>query len=444
MSLQDNAVLSNRFLSALQFSNRQVWIQALGRSLCQVGSGLIYFYIPIVFVNQVGLSSTSVGLSVGISSLAGVVGHFIGGTLSDSPKFGRKATLSISAMLGAVASCVLAFTQTLPMLIGASLLLGLSVGCYWTAADAAVMDITAVSDRPKAFAVMSVAENLGMGIGILGGGVLLTLVHQSHEILFLGCGLIFISFLLLVQGAIAETRQDQTGTHNTATGILVALRDRSLLTFILANLLFTTYIALVTTTVPLYFTNFIPAMGANPGASLASTASLFTWCYVGLGALLQLPVAQVFSRLSRTRVLMIAMGLSALGFGLLWVTGVAPAFQFAWGIAALCILSLSSVTYKPFAAAIVSELAPPDLRGAYVAVSSQCWAIGYFLGPTLGGWAMDQAPAIAKQSWLFIAVSTIAGLMILVVFDRIYVKITTNVTETKIPLAAAAAESGQK
>ncbi|NJP10733.1 MAG: MFS transporter [Leptolyngbyaceae cyanobacterium RU_5_1] len=410
----------NALSSSLQLSNRQVWAQAIGRSLSQIASGLIYFYIPLVFVNQVGLSATSVGFSIGLSSLTGVAGHILGGVLADSPRFGRKTTLSLSAVFGILVSLVLAVTNSLPILMVACLLLGISVGFYWTAADAAVMDVTALEERHQAFAIMSVAENLGNGIGILGGGLLLMLINQTPQLLFVVCAGIFLGFLLLVQLTLMETRQSHAKHENTTQGILVALKDVALIVFILANVLFTTYVALVTSTIPLYFTNFVPAIAGTSNTAVTNTASLFTWCYIGMGAVLQLPIAQVFTSLRRTRVLMIALLLWALGFVMVWITGTAPTAQFTWGIAALCMMALASITYKPFASAIVSELAPESLRGAYVAISSQCWAIGYFIGPILGGWAMDQPEAIADRTWLVAAASTLIGLLVLLSFERIH------------------------
>lgn len=422
MTLEQNTGLriSSQLVAALQLSNRQIWLQALGRSLCQIGSGLIYFYIPLVFVNQVGLSATSVGFSVGLSSLTGIVGHILGGVLADSPRVGRKTTLLLSGGLGALEALVLAFTTTVPMLIAASLLLGISVGFYWTAADAAVMDVTQPEERSQAFAIMSVAENLGNGIGILGGGILLTLVHQSSQFLFLSCGLVFLAFALMVQLTMPNHRPAPTSEAHASTGLLIALRDRSLLVFILANVLFTTYIALVTTTIPLYFTNFVPAIAGGSGAAVASTATLFTWCYIGVGAVLQLPIAQWFSPLPKVRVLRIALVMWAVGFALVWVTGTATTAQYTLGVVSLWVMALATITYKPFAAAIVSELAPPSLRGAYIAISSQCWAIGYFVGPTLGGWAMDQPVAIAHRFWLGAAATTIMGLLVLMLFNRVH------------------------
>lgn len=422
MNSEENASLSQSesLLTLLQLSNSQVWLQAAGRSLHQIGSGLIYFYVPLVFVNQVGLSATSVGFSIGLSSLTGVVGHLLGGFWADSPRFGRKVTMSFSAISGIGVALLLAVAQTLPVLILACLFLGVSIGCYWTAADAALMDITALEKRHQAFALMSVVENLGNGIGILGGGVLLTLVHQNHLILFLGCSLFFLSFLGLVQFAIPETRPPHAAHESTTQGIWIALRDRSLITFVLANVLFTTYIAIITSTTPLYFTNFVTGIGESSGGSVTGTASLFTWCYIGMGALLQLPIARIFTDFRRVRVLMLAMLVWAVGFVLVWVTGTVTSTPLLWAILALSILSLASVMYKPFAAAIVSELAPENLRGSYIAISSQCWAIGYFIGPIIGGWAMDQSAAIADRFWLGAAATTVVGILVLQLFQALH------------------------
>lgn len=428
MNSEDALIASTptSFLSRLNLSNRQIWLQALGRSLSQISAGLVYFYIPLVFVNQVGLSATSVGFSVGLSSLTGIAGHILGGILADAPRFGRKTTLILSGGIGALVAFILAFTQTLPLLIVASLLLGLAVGFYWTAADAAVMDVTVPEERSQAFALMSVAENLGNGVGILGGGILLTLLQRSHQWLFIACGMIYLAFVLMVQFTMPETRQAHPSEHHSSTGLLVALKDKSLLIFILANVLFTTYIALVNSTIPLYFTNFVPAISGGAGATVGSTANLFTWCYIGVGAVLQLPIAQLFKRLPKVRVLMLALILWAAGFVFAWITGTVPVAQFGWGVVTLCVMSLATITYKPFAAAIVAELAPASLRGAYVAISSQCWAIGYFIGPTLGGWGMDQTANIAAQFWLGGAVTTMLGVLVLMVFNRVHTAIAQS------------------
>lgn len=413
----ENDYSVNHLPFLLQPSSRQVWVQAVGRGLYQAGYGSIQFFIPLIFVNQVGLSATAVGISLGSGSLAGIVGHFLGGYLADSPAYGRKRALFFSAGLSILAAIVLALTQTLPLLIVANLLMGLSAGCYWTAADAAVVDVTTPEQRHKAFGVLVLADSLGGGLGIFGGGRLLSLVDHQAQTLFVINSLILLVFLVLIQLAVADTRQNDLKHSDTLQGFVVALNDRSLRLFVLGNILFTTYIALVNSTLPLYFTNVfaasVPSATEESGSALGSVANLFTWCYVGIGAVLQLPLVQVLGSLPRVRVLMMSMLLWGAGFLLVWLTGMVAPLPLICAIASLSVLSIASAIYKPFAPAIVAELAPESLRGVYLAVSYQCWSIGYFIGPILGGWAMDRSQTTAHHLWMVASVTTICGQIIL-------------------------------
>ncbi|HIK43764.1 MAG TPA: MFS transporter, partial [Leptolyngbyaceae cyanobacterium M65_K2018_010] len=190
------------------------------------------------------------------------------------------------------------------------------------------------------------------------------------------------------------------------------------------------YVALVTTTIPLYFTNFVAGNDPTPGVSVGSTANLFTWCYIGVGAVLQIPTTNILSPFRRIFVLMGAMLLWSFGFALLWAAGTFADAQFVWAVIALCLLSLASVAYKPFFVATVSDLAPPNLRATYVAVSSQCWTIGYFIGPLLGGWAMDQPPVIAHRFWLAVAMSVSICLALLWTFEGLHSRVSMQPSQS--------------
>jgi MFS family permease len=54
-----------------------------------------------------------------------------------------------------------------------------------------------------------------------------------------------------------------------------------------------------------------------------------------------------------------------------------------------------------------------------MAVSSQCWTIGYFIGPVLGGWAMDQSASVAHLFWLGVGASSLLCVGILWIFETI-------------------------
>ncbi|MGB5973262.1 MAG: MFS transporter [Nodosilinea sp.] len=423
------------FSTALQLSNRQVSIQAAGRFLIQICYGLITFYIPILFVNKMGFSATAVGFALSLCAVAEVAGHFISGGLSDSPQFGRKAVLSLSAGLGVAASGVLLIAHSLWLLVIARLILGISIGLYWPASGAAVIDVTESEDCSSAFAVMSVAESVGTGLGILGGGALLTVVGGDPTLVFVGCGIIFLVFLALIQGAMVEEYQP-SASSDAVDGIVSALKDKTLLMFIVTNTLFTTYVALITSTIPLYFTNFLAGDGTASGVSVGSTASLFTWCYIGVGAVLQIPTTSLLLPLRRIWVLSSAIALWGTGFALLWVAGIFVEAQFVWAAAALCLLSLASVVYKPLFIATVADLAPAPLRGAYLAVSSQCWTLGYFIGPTLGGWAMDQSVVMARHFWLEVAASSVLCMVLLWVFEAARMRTPLQVAKAELSVKA--------
>ncbi len=412
----ENQSIANLKPFLLQPSSYQVWAQASARFLYQAGYGTIQFFIPLIFVNQLNFSATVVGIAMGSGALAGVVGHFLGGYLADSPRYGRKRTLSFSALLSILAAIALAFLPNLPMLIVANLLMGLSAGCYWTAADAAVIDVTPPKEHQKAFAVLVLADSIGSGLGILSGGIILSLV-TSAQTLFLIAGLILLVFLILIQVAIADSHRDANEHSDPLQGFNLALKDNSLQVFMLINVLFTTYIALVSSTLPLYFTNFvltgISQTTSDAESSLVSVANLFTWCYVGIGAVLQLPLVQVLISLLNVQVLTISMLLWSAGFVLVWVTHLMPSIAIAGTIAAFAVLSIAGAIYKPFAPALIAELAPKSLRAVYLAISYQCWSIGYFVGPILGGWAMDRSPEIAHDLWIATAISCFFGLFML-------------------------------
>lgn len=388
----------------------QVWLLALGRLLSQLGSGFTLFYAPIFFVNQVGLSATAVGIGVGSQALTGVVGRFLGGTWADG-RWGRKRTLLLATLVSAIAAFTLASIHNFAGLVVGSLLMGLGMGLYWPAAEALIADLTTALERNEAYALNRLADSLGLGLGVVFGGLLIG-ATGAYRALFVIDGVSFLVFFGIVVSKIMDSHKP-TVTHTLWQGWRVALSDRALLVFCLVNTLLTTYIVQISSTLPLYLNNFVLVnQGFAPKTLSLLISALFTWHLVA-AVFAQMPVAKGLNRISRIQALQISTALWAIGFISIWCTGMAPTGQIGLAAIALGILALATVTYMPAAAAIVVDMAPESLRGVYLAVNSQCWAAGYFLGPTLGGWALDQVPAVAHAFWLGLAASTTLAIAIL-------------------------------
>jgi len=403
----------------LNFSFK-VWILAAGRLLSGIGNGFTLFYAPIFFVNQVGLSSTLVGIALGSASVSGVVGRFLGGQLSDSPTWGRRKTLLASAAVSVFADVALSLTYNFPTLVLGNLLMGFGIGMYWPATEAAIIDLTSPEQRNEAFAITRLADSLGLSLGVVLGGALIS-NSGNYRALFIVDGISFIFFFGVIYFAISETYQFKPKQPNSKqeNGWSLAFRDRSLMVFVAVNLLFTIYLSQVQSTMPLYFKNFIQ-LETGTGFSEKVISGLFTW-HIVFAAVCQLPAAWLLNRFNRITGLCFSFVLWGIGFILVWMTGNVSDNILIWAILTLGIMSLGMITYTPIASGLVADLAPESLRGVYSSINSQCWAVGYFIGPPLGGLALDH-PQFIGYFWLSLAASVLIGIGILQYLNRLILK----------------------
>ncbi|GAC1468260.1 MAG: MFS transporter [Chamaesiphon sp.] len=389
----------------------------MGRFLSQIGSGFTLFYAPIFFVNQVGLSATQVGLALGSASISGIFGRILSGSMSDSRFWGRKPTLLFSAAISAIASLVLAVTGNFFTLVVGNLLMGFGIGLYWPATEAVVADLTNGEQRREAYALTRLGDNLGLGLGSVLGGVLIG-TTGAYRTLFVIDAISFVVFLGVVYAAISETYQPTKHARQPLHNWAIALRDRPLLVYILVNIIFTTYISQLQSTMPLYFSNFVSVGESHKGFSPTIISTLFAW-HLALAILCQIPIIRALRRFSHAQALTISAMLWAVGFILIWVTGVAATSHLIWAVLGMGVLAIATVTYTPTASSLVADIAPESLRGVYLAINSLCWAVGYAFGPPLGGWALDRSPTVAHGFWLCLALSVGLTILILQYLNKI-------------------------
>ncbi|MEL6929572.1 MAG: MFS transporter [Cyanobacteria bacterium J06600_6] len=407
----------------LNFSFK-VWILAAGRLLSEIGTGFTLFYAPIFFVNEVGLSSTLVGIALGSGSISGVVGRFLSGQGVDSPQWGRRKMLLAASGVSVLADVVLSLASNFPTLVLGNLLMGFGIGMYWPATEAAIIDLTSPEQRNEAFAVTRLADSLGLSLGVVLGGALIA-NSGNYRTLFVIDGISFAVFFAVIYFAIAETYNFQAqAKKKPVNGWSLALRDRALMVFVAVNILFTIYLSQVQSTMPLYLKNFVQLGDSNQGFSEQIISGLFTW-HIAFAALCQLPIAWLLNRFSRIAGLSFSFAIWGIAFVLVWVMGNMPSNTLIWAGLTLAIMSLGMVTYTPVASGLVAELAPESLRGVYLAINSQCWAIGYFIGPPLGGWALDH-PEFTGYFWLACAGSVLVGMVILQYLSQLIKARTIN------------------
>lgn len=400
----------NRLFSWLPQLNSQIFILAIGRLLSQTGTGFTLFYAPIFFVNEIGLSATAVGLSLGTAQISGILGRILSGSLSDSPRWGRRFTLLISAIISAIASFVLAAANDLTTVVLGNILLGLGIGLYWPATEVVVADLTTGKQRHGAYALVRLGDNIGLQLGIILGGIIIS-TTKAYRALFVIDGISFVIFFVVIFLAIQETykasESTQTLASNWGQGWWTAFRDRTLLIYLVVNIIFTIYVSQIHSTIPLYFNNFVKG-----GFSAIIISSLFTW-HTAVSILFLLPMSRLLNPFSHAQALMVSALLWGIGFLVIGWTGSVSQNALLFAIIGLGILAIAVVTYTPASSSLIADLAPESLRGIYLSINAQCWAIGYLIGPPLGGWILDQNSQIVYNFWIFLSLSVIGAIAIL-------------------------------
>jgi MFS family permease len=398
--------------------DRQVWILIGGRLLSNIGTGFVLFSAPVFFVNQVGLSAAAVGLGIGCESITGVMGRILGGSLADSPRWGRRKTLLVAMGFSSIADLVLATSYNFPTFLMGNLLMGIGVGLYWPSSESMVTDLAPLEYRNEAFALNRLADSLGLSLGVVIGGAWIA-ATGAYRALFWVDAISFLAFFAVVAVSLRETRpvmEGEMSRRGLFQGWSEALGDRTLMIFVSGNVLFTTYQSLVSSTLPIYFTNFVSSPTTDEFSSKVLSA-LFAG-FVAVAALTQLPIARFLNRWRHPQALTFSALLWAVSFGIMWLTGAVAENQIAWAAGGLGVMAIATVSYTPAASSIVTGLAPAALRGVYLSVNSLCWAAGYFMGPAIGGWAMNHDGTIARNFWIGAAASVGLAIGVVQVLDR--------------------------
>jgi MFS family permease len=402
-----------RVVTDLRGLPRQFWVLAAGILVFLIGVEMTYPYETLYLNQELGVSMTTLGVILGVTLLATLPLQMAGGAVCD--KVGRRPVLIVAILASMTLYIGLALTRDLAVIVA---LIAFEAAFGWaqfiTASNAMIADVTTLEQRTEAFSVSRVALNAGISLGPLVALFLLA-ADPSYRLNFIGSAIVCAGFLLIVLTRLRETRPATTREVSVASafrGYGAVLRDRQLLAFCLIALL------------PLYAFGQIwatmPVMLADLHGVTAQQWSVAMVVYGVSMVVLQYPVIRVLSPHDH----MVLLSLSCVAVG----AGVGIAAFVPWPATLACIVSIAFglVLLLPIASAIVSRLAPVDLRGRYMGVWTIVYMGGYALGPLLGGWALDALGGRAA-----FAVVTAACLVGAALFPLLRAGVRTRIDEAK-------------
>jgi len=363
---------------------RTVYLLCVGTIINRAGT----FILPMLTIylhKHLGLSEAFATTAMSAFGVGALVAASMGGHLADV--VGRRATMLISLVGGAVVMVAFGYLHAPASIIGAVFLLAVIAEMYRPAASAMLTDVTPPERRADAFGLMYVSINLGAAIGPALAGYLF--VRINPQWLFYGDAATTLLYAGLIALTIRETlpgrtrhSSDQEGApveHPKPTmGLKAAashmLRDAPFVLFCLATLAMTIVYIQAMTTLPLYLQQY--GLDADRYGSLVAVNGLMI-------CTLQVFLTAIVGRWNRWVVLAISPLFVGLGFGL---TGVVASY--AGFVLTVVIWTVGEMMFAAVGPAIVGEFAPVHMRGRYMGAFGICFSGGNALGAPIGGWLL--------------------------------------------------------
>ncbi len=388
-------------LGRLSFGlSRQVWIVQIGIFLNMFGYGAVLPFEVIYLHDGRGFGLGAAGLVVGLVTGVAVLTSPVSGAVID--RIGARATAAGAGLALAAGYAGLAFAESLPTALAAAALAGVGNGALSPSQSALMTALTPRELRHRASAVSRVAVNVGIGLGGAIGGLVAGFGLRGFIALFLANA---VTYVLYVAILIATVREDAP-VARVAGGYRRLLRDRAFLHFALTNVaLIAVGWGVLAWIVPPYAEDLGIAPGLIGLLFLANAATV---------VFAQVPVVKRVE--GRSRVSVLALGAAAwVGACLLAVLAqdAAPTAAYGFLLAAAVAFGLGECLHATVLLPLVADLAPPELRGRYMAAIGLSWWLGLALAPTLGGQLLAVSPSLSLLAATALSIAAIVSLLAL-------------------------------
>jgi MFS family permease len=366
-------------LDSFRGFQRAVYVVAAARFVNVFGSGVVYPFATLYFVEVVGLPFTLVGAGLFANSVATAVGTAVGGYLAD--RYGRKPLMVASMALSMPALAAYALVTTVPGFVAVATAAGLAMGLFAPASQAMVADLTAGEARERAYGLLKVASNAGFGSGFVAGGLLYAVAHTA---VFVVDGLTSGVVAVLLAALLPRVHDGSTdaGTSATVTRWARAVSHPTVVALALLNVGFAIAYAQMQSTVPVF-------AATRLGLSSEQLGTLFVLNPLVI-VLFQLPVVSRIGAWRRTRGLLLSTGFWAASFLAILLAYGTPRLVGIGLVGAFLVLrTVGEILHSPVMTAIGSDVGSVETRGSQLSLLEIAKRLGFGIGPVIGGAFFD-------------------------------------------------------
>ena len=361
---------------------RDVYVLQTGGLLNAFGNGVVLPFLIIYLHNVRGISLGLAGLAAATQSATALASGFLAGTLSD--RIGPKRVLVGALGVMTVAFALMPFIRSPWQAFAVYVVWGAGSGSFWPSQSALLAALTPAARRSPAYALQRLTMNLGAAIGGVAAGLIASVAHpSSFTVLFLVNCATYVAYMLVL----ARVRAPELHPERARGTWRAVARDRTFLAYAALNAAFMT--AAISLMIEL-----LPAFGKNvTHVNEQEVGIIFALDAIGI-VIFQLPVAKLAEGRRRMRGLA-AMGVIwAVSLMIVWAAGVWTTATVAAATlaGAMLVFALGECLHGAIHAPLGVDLAPPQLVGRYLALSSLSWQVGWIIGPAAGGFMLQHAP----------------------------------------------------
>ncbi len=382
---------------------RTVYVLFFARIINSIGS-FVYPLLAILLTQKLGYDERAAGIITTVCIAVGGLGMLIGGKLAD--KVGRKKLFIISSLAGAAAFIICGFLGSSKIIIYFILAGNFLSIAQWPTIDAMVADATNKGNRQNAFSLLYLGSNMGVAIGPLIAGFLIT---NHLKWFFLGDGittlLSLIPVFLLVKDT-SPTRQEIEAVPDSDTeraekgNVFKALAQRPvLLIFTFIAIFISLVYAQYTFGLPLFVNSIFGVSGPKIFGSLMSINA-------GMVVLLTLFMISFTKRFKPLQSIVAGILLYAAGFGILYFA------------ANIYLLVISTILWTAGEIIIVVNVevfiannSPITHRGRFFATIAFVQESGFAVSPMLAGFFI--ASFGIRKIWPVVSLFAIAAALMM-------------------------------
>ena len=370
--------------------DRRFWTLLLIQLIVAVGFGAAMPFVSLYLHTQLDVPMTVVGIIMLVSALVASGGRIVGGEIAD--RVGRRPLLLVGmssrVIVFALMAVAIYFRWSVWTVGSIFLLIRLVGAAVRPGLTAMVADIVPSENRVEAYALFRIGSNAGWAIGPAIGGFLVSVSYASLFVLTTCASLIgAILVFLLIRESIQTAETERFALRR----VLDVGRDLRFLVFCGWSVLLFIVMGQFASTLAVFSTQTI-------GISEAQLGWLFTINGIVV-VLFQWPAARLAGKVG----IRWGLVLGCLGYALGYFTvGLVPGFGFLIG--SMVIITLGEVTFSPTSMAAVANMAPAMRVGRYMGFFGLTEALGWSLGPFIGGMLYDHLAHASVLLWSIIAV----------------------------------------